>query len=189
MVHNPRINPRKYKNDFRPELDAWQQLGRTLGILWRKIREPFNSVKRRAGTGDTVETGLREVLHELRDPRKGTKLRGELIDAARTGFRDIRRELRESLPPTNPWAEVKRKTAKHPIEPLRKPRPAEPETQPEERKEERAAVPAEKTPPEIRKARRSEPSWLRDAGDVRRAVIWTEILRRPRPRRMGRRRP
>ncbi len=188
MVHNPRINPRKYKNDFRSELDAWQQLGRTLGILWRKIREPFNSIKRRAGTGDTVETGLREVWRELRDPRKRTKLRGELIDAARTGFRDIRREPRESLP-TKPRAEEKRKTAKHPIEPLRKPRPAEPETQPEERKEEPAEVPGEKTTPEIRKARRSEPSWLRDAGDVRRAVIWTEILRRPHPRRMGRRRP
>ena len=63
------------------------------------------------------------------------------------------------------------------------------ETPAEDIEEQPAEVPAGETAPEIRKARRSPPAWLRDADDVKRAVIWAEVLRRPVPRHPRRRPP
>lgn len=67
--------------------------------------------------------------------------------------------------------------------------PEEREAHLEEGREQPAEVPAGETAPEIRKARRSPPAWLRDADDVKRAVIWAEVLRRPVPRHPRRRPP
>ncbi len=79
--------------------------------------------------------------------------------------------------------------AEHPTRVSMKPRPAKPTTQPEERKEERLDLPPTEPTPEIQEAPRSKPSWLRDTSDIRRAIIQAEILRRPHPRRIGKRRP
>jgi hypothetical protein len=68
-------------------------------------------------------------------------------------------------------------------------RPEVREAQLEEWMEQPVEVPAVERATEIPKARPSGPSWFRDAGDVKRAVIWAEVLRRPVPRRPRRRHP
>ncbi|MDA2915427.1 hypothetical protein MYX64_01040 [Nitrospinae bacterium AH_259_B05_G02_I21] len=63
------------------------------------------------------------------------------------------------------------------------------EAPPEVSEEQPAEAPAVERATEIPKARPSPPSWFRDAGDVKRAVIWAEVLKRPVPRRSRRRHP
>ncbi len=64
-------------------------------------------------------------------------------------------------------------------------RPEGGETKPRERKGERSEVAAGETPTDIRKVPSSRPSRLfRDSDDLRRAVIWAEVLRRPVPRKL-----
>ena len=63
------------------------------------------------------------------------------------------------------------------------------EVPPEVSEEQPAEVPAVERATEIPKARPSGPSWFRDAGDVVRAVIWAEVLKRPAPRHLRRRNP
>jgi hypothetical protein len=64
-------------------------------------------------------------------------------------------------------------------------RPEGGETKPRERKGERSEVPPGETPTDIRKVPSSRPSRLfRDSDDLRRAVIWSEVLRRPVPRKL-----
>ncbi|MFQ5851950.1 MAG: hypothetical protein ACE5JU_15370 [Candidatus Binatia bacterium] len=67
------------------------------------------------------------------------------------------------------------------------PQPGVPETHPGDSKEEGAKAPAGEEPTEIRKAPSSRLSLFRDARDVKRGVIWAEVLRRPVPRRLRRR--
>lgn len=135
---------------------------------------------------DAVKRGLGKTWRELRKP---TKRRAGTIDAVRSGLHDTWREFLESLEPTKPAAEDKDKQLKHPRRPPVKPRRAERETQPEEPNEDRAEVPAAKPTLEPRKGRRGAPLSLRDTRDVRRAIIWAEVLKRPHPRRMRGRRP
>lgn len=76
--------------------------------------------------------------------------------------------------------------------PTHAPLPVRPEVREahlEEGREQPAEVPAVERATEIPKARPSGPSWFQDAGDVKRAVIWAEVLRRPVPRHPRRRPP
>ena len=63
------------------------------------------------------------------------------------------------------------------------------EAPPEVSEEQPVEVPEVEKATEIPKARPSGPSWFRDAGDVVRAVIWAEVLRRPVPRHLRRKNP
>lgn len=117
--------------------------------------------------------------------------RGQMGVAAPEGEDPARLSGVEEAPPEYalPQALKKARESKMPARPPLPVRPEVREAQLEEGMEQPAEVPAVERATEIPKARPSGPSWFRDAGDVVRAVIWAEVLRRPVPRRPRRRHP
>ncbi|MCZ6480383.1 MAG: hypothetical protein O6837_09950 [Deltaproteobacteria bacterium] len=117
--------------------------------------------------------------------------RGQTSVAAPEGEDPARLSGVEEAPPEYalPQALKKARESEMPARPPLPVRPEVREAQLEEWMEQPVEVPAVERATEIPKARPSGPSWFRDAGDVKRAVIWAEVLRRPVPRRPRRRHP
>lgn len=117
--------------------------------------------------------------------------RGQTSVAAPEGEDPARLSGVEEAPPEYALPLALKKAREKEV-PTHAPLPVRPEVREahlKEGREQPAEVPAVERATEIPKARPSGPSWFQDAGDVKRAVIWAEVLRRPVPRRPRRRHP